>query len=85
MLALCCREMLAVRGLARLAPVQVAARYNDALFLFLEMLPDIFILTLENSVCFSSSRAQHTLPDLPYDYNALEPVTKIMILLMIYH
>merc|ERR1712107_830407 len=40
-------NMLALRGLARLAPVQVAA---------------------------VSSRAQHTLPDLPYDYNALEPV-----------
>ena len=43
MLALCCREMLAVRGLARLAPVQVAARYYDSPFSFLEMLPDISI------------------------------------------
>ena len=28
----------------------------------------------QNLIFRSSSRAQHTLPDLPYDYNALEPV-----------
>jgi len=28
----------------------------------------------------SSARAKHTLPDLPYDYNALEPVISADIL-----
>ena len=31
---------------------------------------------------FLSSRAAHTLPDLPYDYNALEPVIIIQIFMI---
>merc|ERR1711899_493709 len=40
-------NMLALRGLARLAPAQASSM---------------------------TAKAKHTLPDLPYDYNALEPV-----------
>ena len=74
--------MLAVRGLARLAPVQVAARSEfDAPFPLLESLLDIYKclnILFEEENYLSSSRAQHTLPDLPYDYNALEPVKMIL-------
>ena len=33
-------------------------------------------------IIFLSSRAAHTLPDLPYDYNALEPVIIIQIFMI---